>query len=115
MDDMTVPKAVVFDLGKVLVDFDYRIAARRIAARGSMSLQDIARYINQSPLLIEYELGRLTTEQFYHEIRGLTGFRGDQAEFGECFADIFVPIEPMTQLHGIATARAGRLHFFKYQ
>jgi len=33
MDDMITPKAVVFDLGKVLVDFDYGIAARRIAAR----------------------------------------------------------------------------------
>jgi len=32
---MTIPQAVVFDLGKVLVDFDYSIAARRIAARRS--------------------------------------------------------------------------------
>ena len=30
---MIQPQAVVFDLGKVLVDFDYSIAARRIAER----------------------------------------------------------------------------------
>jgi HAD superfamily hydrolase (TIGR01509 family) len=41
----------------------------------------------------------VTTEQFYDEIRGVTGFRGDLAEFGECFADIFVAMEPMVQLH----------------
>jgi HAD superfamily hydrolase (TIGR01509 family) len=98
MDDMIAPKAVVFDLGKVLVDFDYSIAARRIAARGKMTLAEIALYINQSPIFIQYELGQVTTEQFYEEIRGVTGFRGDLAEFGACFADIFVAIEPMVQL-----------------
>ena len=95
---MITPKAVVFDLGKVLVDFDYGIAARRIAARGKMTLGEIARYINQSPLFVQYESGRVTTEQFYQEIRAVTGFRGDLAEFSECFADIFVAIEPMVQL-----------------
>ena len=30
---MTVPSVVVFDLGKVLLDFDYRIAAEKIARR----------------------------------------------------------------------------------
>jgi epoxide hydrolase-like predicted phosphatase len=98
MADMITPKAVVFDLGKVLVDFDYGIAARRIAARGKMSIEEIARYINQSPLFVQYESGHVTTEQFYQEIRAVTGFRGDLAEFADCFADIFVAIEPMVQL-----------------
>src|ERR1035437_6137257 len=95
---MTTPSAIVFDLGKVLVDFDYSIAARRIAARGRMTIGEIAQYINQSPVFLQYESGHVTTEQFYNEIRGVTGFRGNLAEFGECFADIFVAIEPMVQL-----------------
>ena len=95
---MIVPKAVVFDLGKVLVDFDYGIAARRIAARGNMTIGEIAQYINQSPIFVQYESGQVTTEQFYAEIRRVTGFRGNLAEFSDCFADIFVAIEPMVQL-----------------
>src|ERR1039457_3184197 len=95
---MIGPRAVVFDLGKVLVNFDYNIAARRIAARGKMTLREIAQYINQSPLFVQYESGRVTTEQFYQEIRTVTGFKGDLAEFSDCFADIFVAIEPMVQL-----------------
>jgi epoxide hydrolase-like predicted phosphatase len=95
---MTPPKSVVFDLGKVLVDFDYAIAARRIAARGTMTLLEIARHINQSTIFVKYETGTVTTQQFYEEIRHATGFRGDLAEFSECFADIFSPIEPMIQL-----------------
>ena len=98
MDDIILPKAVIFDLGKVLVDFDYRIAAQRIAARGTMTLGEIALYINQSSLFIDYESGRVTTEQFYQEVRKVTGFQGDLAEFGDCFADIFTAMEPMVQL-----------------
>src|ERR1017187_10540993 len=95
---MIVPRAVVFDLGKVLVDFDYSIAARRIAARGNMTIGEIAQYINQTPVFVQYESGQVTTEQFYTEIRRVTGFRGTLAEFSDCFADIFVAIEPMVQL-----------------
>lgn len=98
MDDVIIPRAVIFDLGKVLVDFDYSIAARRIAARGKMTLLEIAAYINQSSLFVEYESGRVTTQQFFDEIRKVTGFRGDLAEFSNCFADIFTAIEPMVQL-----------------
>ncbi|MGO9003625.1 MAG: HAD family hydrolase [Limisphaerales bacterium] len=98
MDDVIIPKAVVFDLGKVLVDFDYSIAGRRIAARGKMTLLEIGAFINQSHLFVEYESGRVTTQQFYEEIRGVTGFRGDLAEFSNCFADIFTAIEPMVRL-----------------
>ncbi len=106
---MPIPSVIVFDLGKVLVDFDYSIAARRIAARGTMTLQQIAQHINQSSIFVEYELGRITTDRFYTEICRVTGFRGSPTEFGECFADIFVPIEPMVELqarlrrHGLRT------------
>ena len=34
---MLLPKAIVFDLGKVLVDFDYTIAARRLANGSAVS------------------------------------------------------------------------------
>ena len=95
---MIVPKAVVFDLGKVLVDFDYSIAARRIAARGTMPIGEIAQYINQSSIFVQYETGNVSTAQFYDEVRRVTGFRGDLAEFSGCFADIFVAIEPMVRL-----------------
>ena len=109
---MIVPKAVVFDLGKVLVDFDYTIAARRIAARGKMTLFEIAQYINQSSVFMQYESGRVTTGQFYDEIRGVTGFRGDLAEFGACFADIFVAIEPMVKLQAALRRRGLAAYVF---
>jgi FMN phosphatase YigB (HAD superfamily) len=96
---MPSPKVVVFDLGKVLVDFDYSIAARRIASRGKMSFENLAPFLSQSPLLYRFETGFLTNEQFYSEVCAATGFTGDLSEFCQTFADIFVPIESMVELN----------------
>jgi len=109
---MTPPQTVVFDLGKVLVDFDYSIAARRIAARGTMTLPQIVQYINLSPLFLRYETGTITTQQFYAEICRATGFRGDLAEFSQCFADIFFAIEPMIHLHAALRRRGLKTYAF---
>ena len=96
---MSRPEVVVFDLGKVLVDFDYRIAARRIAARSTTPPQDIQHFIDHSPLLFRYETGSMTREQFFEEIRNTTGFLGGIEEFGQFFADIFSPMDEMIELH----------------
>src|SRR5512141_977259 len=90
--------AVVFDLGNVLLDFDYGIAIRRIAARGKLGAEEIGSYISQAPLLYQYETGLLTSEEFFSEVCTVTGYRGNLEEFGMCFGDIFVPIEPMIDL-----------------
>jgi len=96
---MPTPEVVVFDLGKVLVDFDYSIAARRIATRAAITMEAITPFISQSPLLYQLETGLVTSEQFYDEVRATTGFGGDMQEFRQTFSDIFVPIEPMVQMH----------------
>lgn len=95
---MHPPKVVVFDLGKVLLDFDYGIAARRIAARSSTTPEQVRRFIDQSPLLARYESGQLTTPQFFEEVRHVIGFDGTLPEFGEYFADIFSEIPDMIAL-----------------
>jgi len=102
---MVRPKIVVFDLGKVLLDFDYSIAARRIAARGKMLAEEVKRFIDHSPLLFRYETGLVTKQQFFDEICAMSGFCGELEEFGGFFSDIFVPIEPMVALQ--AELRAG--------
>jgi phosphoglycolate phosphatase-like HAD superfamily hydrolase len=55
--------AVVFDLGKVLVDFDYSIAARKIAARSARPPENLHGSLGSSPLLVEYESGWLTKKR----------------------------------------------------
>lgn len=96
---MTPPQVVIFDLGKVLVDFDYSRAAKAIAARSTVTPETINALINQSPLLVRYELGKMTDKEFFNEVRSATGFKGSFEEFGPLFGDIFSEIPPMIELH----------------
>ena len=90
---------VVFDLGKVLVDFDYSIAARRIAARSTQPPENLHAFLSTSPLLVDYENGALTRQEFFDAMQSATGFQGGVTEFGQFFADIFTEIAPMIELH----------------
>jgi HAD superfamily hydrolase (TIGR01509 family) len=105
-------KAVVFDLGKVLVDFDYSIAARRLAARSKVPPEKLRHFIDYSPLLFRLERGQLTTKQFYEEVCAATGFDGSMSEFSEFFADIFVPIVPMVELQAALRRRGMPTYVF---
>jgi HAD superfamily hydrolase (TIGR01509 family) len=96
---MPRPQAVVFDLGKVLVEFDYGIAIRKIHQRSQIDLPRVRELLNVSPLLFRYETGLLTTEQFFQEVRLASQFDGDLPEFSEMFGNIFSPIQPMIDLH----------------
>src|ERR1041384_6664666 len=96
---MNTPKVVVFDLGKVLVDFDYGIAARRLAARCAMEVDEIRKSVEQSSLLVRYETGQISTAEFFAEARAAIQFPGNQTEFSALFSDIFTPIEEMIALH----------------
>src|SRR5580693_9070256 len=102
---MTKLQTVVFDLGKVLLDFDYGKSSRLFAARSKASANDVEKLINHSPLLYRYETGLMTREEFYREVTTTTSFHGTIEEFGEIFADIFEPIPEMVELQATLRKR----------
>jgi HAD superfamily hydrolase (TIGR01509 family) len=104
---MSVPSAVVFDLGKVLLDFDYGIAAAKIARRGKLTAPQTLKVLIESPLLYRFETGLMSNEQFADEVCAACGFSGTLDEFYEAFADIFCEIRPMIALQ--AAFRAHRV------
>src|SRR5438067_12821584 len=93
------PTAAIFGLGKVLLHFDYAIAAEKFQRRCNLSARAIRQIIDQSPLLLGFEANQLSTDQFFSEIARITGFCGNLAEFTEIFCNVFSPIEPMIELH----------------
>jgi FMN phosphatase YigB (HAD superfamily) len=93
------PSAIVFDLGKVLIDFDYGLAARYLAQNASSNAQQIKHLIDHSPILFDYEKGHLTSHEFYLTIQKETGYLGSFQEFALMFADIFSPMDEMINLH----------------
>lgn len=108
----TSPRVVVFDLGKVLVDFDYGIAARNLATRGKVPMEKIRQFIDHTALLFRYETGLLTDRQFYDEFCAATGYGGGEDEFGACFGDIFAPIPQMIELHAALRKRGLPTYIF---
>ncbi|MCZ7638708.1 MAG: HAD family phosphatase [Verrucomicrobia bacterium] len=109
---MSVPKAIIFDLGKVLLDFDYGIALRRLLPRCRVGFDDLRRWLTLEPLLLEYESGQRTTAGFFEQLQAVTGYDGTLAEFRSVFGDIFTPIEPMVALHAELRARGLPTYLF---
>jgi HAD superfamily hydrolase (TIGR01509 family) len=96
---MSLPEAVIFDLGKVLLEFDYGIAARVLAPWCIISEARLKENIDQSPLLLRYETGLMSTEEFYQAFQRASGCRCGIADFENAIGDIFSPIPPMIALH----------------
>jgi epoxide hydrolase-like predicted phosphatase len=106
------PKAVIFDLGKVLLHFDYGIAEQKFLRRCNLSAGALHHAIDQSPLLHAFETNQLSTEQFFVALSRASGFGGDLAEFSDIFCNVFSPIEPMIELHARLRERGVPTYIF---
>lgn len=106
------PSIVVFDLGKVLVDFDYTIAGRRLAAKSQASPAEILKFLDYSPLLFRYETGLMTRQEFFDEVRKMAGYGGTLEEFASFFADIFTEMPAMTALQAALRRKGFRTYIF---
>jgi putative hydrolase of the HAD superfamily len=96
--------AILSDIGKVLIDFDFSIAARRLAERCDHPAETVLTLFDgiKGP----YEVGDMEDEEFVRQGMALTGFRGSPAEFAAIWCEIFAQNEPM---HRTLGALAGRL------
>ena len=97
--DMSPARIAVFDLGKVLLDFDYERAVCRLAAASATTRGAIRDLLLHSSLLERYETGRLSSPSFYEEFRQSVRYEGDYTAFRQSFADIFTPVESMVRLN----------------
>jgi putative hydrolase of the HAD superfamily len=92
-------RVVAFDIGKVLLDFDYGIFVKRMAPRTNLGESGLNSFLNQSPLLAKYESGQLTSSEFAEVVRQETGFGGLENEFAAFFEEIFTPIPDVIKMH----------------
>lgn len=95
---MKKPDAVVFDLGKVLLDFDYQRLAKNIIHSCGVPLDELVRIVNQSELLLRYESGLMTSQEFFEAVKSASKFAGAFHDFEPMFGDIFTPIPAMIGL-----------------
>lgn len=88
MDDKGI-KAIIFDLGKVLIDFDHLIAANRIKKFSDGNTDDIFNLFFESPLTKEFEKGNIPREEFFLNIKQALNLQLDYKEFLPIWNDIF--------------------------
>lgn len=61
-------KLILCDLGNVLLNFDHRIAVRRIQNFTNKDFDDIYDLFFDSPLTLDFEEGRVSPKGFFHRV-----------------------------------------------
>ncbi|MGQ9575706.1 MAG: HAD family hydrolase [Thermoguttaceae bacterium] len=78
-----------FDLGQVLLRFDVGVMCQQMASVAGIDPAEVFRAVFDTPLQRDYELGRLTTRQFYEEFCRQTATRPDFQALLLAASDIF--------------------------
>ena len=96
-------RAFLFDIGNVLLKFDFALALKALAAQSEVHDPiDVLARVDQ--VKIAYEDGQLDRAAFIRGVIDVLRFRGEEAEFVAAWEDIFEPNAPMValveQLHG---------------
>jgi HAD superfamily hydrolase (TIGR01509 family) len=100
-----MPQPVLLsDVGKVLIDFDFSIAAGRLAEKCDHAAETVMTLLDD--IKLPYEDGRIDDATFVRAAIAATGFRGTRAEFEAIWCEIFTQNEPM---HRTLGALAGKL------
>lgn len=87
------PQAVLFDIGNVLLKFDFNRAAQAMAEHSDVPAAEIRTALDSWQH--RHETGAVTSEEFGAALQQAIGSKSSEVVFREHFADIFTPNEPM--------------------
>jgi glucose-1-phosphatase len=84
--------AVCFDLGKVLLHFDWKVMLEHIAEKSPLSPDEIWRLLKEDPQAIAYETGAITSAKFFSHLKKRLKYNDTAKELRVVFSDIFTPL-----------------------
>lgn len=82
-------KVVLFDLGRVLVDFDHRRAAERISSFCPKTAVEIYNLFFESHATTAFEAGKISPEDFYQQVKQMLDLKLSYDSFIPIWNDIF--------------------------
>lgn len=91
----SLTRAVVFDIGMVLLRFDFELALRKLKDRCPAKHEELTFLLWGSGLVEAYDLGKINTKAFAQQVSRLIGFQGTSQELIEVWSNIFTPNLPM--------------------
>jgi putative hydrolase of the HAD superfamily len=84
--------AVCFDLGKVLLHFDWQLMLERIAKKSPLTPAQMTGLLSADGRILEYETGAITSARFFSHLKKQLQFRGTTRELRAAFSEIFTPL-----------------------
>lgn len=100
--------AIIFDLGRVLVDFDHNRSATVMASASGLSVKEVYDLFFDSDLIQRFEAGRFSPQRFYRQVKHLLGFEMPMREFVAVWNDIFFISEKNRRVHALARSLSRR-------
>ncbi len=82
-------KAVLFDLGKVILDFDFKLAFRRLSKKCPHAPSEIESYFLKSGLEVLYDGGKISSAEFYRIVKKALKHSLGYQEFKKIWNGVF--------------------------
>lgn len=96
-------KTIIFDLGKVIVPFDFNRGYAAMAPVCGYAAADIRGRIGETDLVERFESGLIEPEDFVRQLSAHLNFRSDYAGFCDIWSSIFLPetLVPESLIEGL--------------
>lgn len=101
MEDKRI-KAIIFDLGNVLVDFNHRIAAKRASSFTDKSPDEIFNLFFDSDLTCLFEEGKISPKEFFLKTKEILNLKLDYDKFLPIWNEIFFLTEENLKVYNLA-------------
>ncbi|HLK20614.1 MAG TPA: HAD family phosphatase [Bryobacteraceae bacterium] len=89
-------KTIIFDLGNVIIPFDFKRAYSRLQPLCDYPASEIPARMRGTDLISRFESGKIPARQFVQEFSALLELRINYEEFCDLWTSIFLP-EPLIQ------------------
>ncbi len=87
----STPRALFFDLGKVIVPFEIQRAYAGFRAVSRLSIDEMTKRLRAGDLVQRYECGQVEDEPFFQAFSEITGVRTTFEQFCAIWNSIFLP------------------------
>jgi putative hydrolase of the HAD superfamily len=84
-------KTIIFDLGRVIIPFDFKRGYTRMANLCGYAAEEIPERLRTSDLVTRFETGVVEPRAFVNELSGILGLKADYEQFCDIWTSIFLP------------------------
>jgi FMN phosphatase YigB (HAD superfamily) len=91
-----VIKTIFFDLGNVIIPFDFRLAYTKLEPLCGYPVTEIPQRMRGTDLVSRFESGQIASEQFVKEFSAVLELKISYEEFCDLWTSVFLP-EPLIQ------------------